>query len=509
VVDNLRITEIMYNPQDLNAEYIELKNIGVDPIDIGLVRFTDGIDFTFPSQELAAGEYILVAQDPTTLATVAPSIPPAVVILGPYTGLLDNGGEDIELVDAVGRTIHEFEYRDGWYDITDGGGFSLTLRDPENPDPSSWSQKKSWCASTYRGGSPGEPDNGLLPDHAVVINEALAHSDVEVYDWIELYNDTDQDINIGGWYLSDNDADDPNLKKYRIADGAVIYSHSYLVFTENEHFNNPGGDPGCLIPFALSEDGEEICISSAVGGELTGFRKIEDFGPSAADVAFGRYYNSGAGNYNFVAMDHNTKGYANADPKVWDVVINEIMYNPISLPGDTYDDEEYEYIELYNRTGATVDLQEYDPDEMEYVPWRFTNGIHYSFPPGASIPANGYIVVVKNLAAFSERYPTVPSGKIYGPFEEDMQLSNGGEKLDLSIPGDLVDTERMYIRIDRVDYSDGSHGENFPGGVDPWPSEPDGNNGDGSSLSRKVPGDYGNDVNNWEAAIASPAAINP
>jgi hypothetical protein len=56
VVENLRITEIMYNPSDPNAEYVELKNIGVDPINIGLVSFTDGIDFTFPSQELAAGD---------------------------------------------------------------------------------------------------------------------------------------------------------------------------------------------------------------------------------------------------------------------------------------------------------------------------------------------------------------------------------------------------------------------------------------------------------------------
>ena len=66
----------------------------------------------------------------------------------------------------------------------------------------------------------------------------------------------------------------------------------------------------------------------------------------------------------------------------------------------------------------------------------------------------------------------------------------------------------MYIRIDRVDYSDGSHGSGFPGDVDPWPSEPDGGNGDGSSLSRKVPGDYGNDVANWQAASDTAGEVN-
>ncbi|MHC4642515.1 MAG: hypothetical protein ACYS32_12795, partial [Planctomycetota bacterium] len=33
-------------------------------------------------------------------------------------------------MDAIGRTILDFEYRDGWRTITDGGGFSLTIIDP-------------------------------------------------------------------------------------------------------------------------------------------------------------------------------------------------------------------------------------------------------------------------------------------------------------------------------------------------------------------------------------------
>ncbi|MGD8501947.1 MAG: chitobiase/beta-hexosaminidase C-terminal domain-containing protein, partial [Phycisphaerales bacterium] len=54
VADYLRITEIMYHPKgtgdpnDPNEEFIELKNIGKDTLSINLVRFTEGIDFTFP-----------------------------------------------------------------------------------------------------------------------------------------------------------------------------------------------------------------------------------------------------------------------------------------------------------------------------------------------------------------------------------------------------------------------------------------------------------------------------
>ena len=85
-------------------------------------------------------------------------IPPGVQILGPYTGRLNDGGEEIELVDAIGRTIHEFDYKDGWYEITDGEGFSLTIKDPTSGDPTSWDEKSGWRPSAAIGGSPGEDE---------------------------------------------------------------------------------------------------------------------------------------------------------------------------------------------------------------------------------------------------------------------------------------------------------------------------------------------------------------
>jgi len=65
---------------------------------------------------------------------------------------------------------------------------------------------------------------------------------------------------------------------------------------------------------------------------------------------------------------------------------------------------------------------------------------------------------------------------------------------------------RCYIRIDRVNYSDGWHPEDCPGGVDLWPPEADGG---GQSLSRIDPDLYGNDPDNWEANDTSPGVVNP
>jgi hypothetical protein len=216
VADNLRVTEIMYNAQDPNEEFIELANTGPESINLNLVSFTDGIDFTFPSLELAADEHVVVVRDRNTFEARYGG---AVNIAGQYSGNLNNASERITLRDAIGRTILGFDYKDGWRSITDGEGFSLTVIDPANPDPDTWDSKASWRASAYTGGSPGHDDSGIIPEPgAVVINELLAHSHADATDWIELYNTTAVPVDIGGWFLSDSD-DDPF--RFEIAGGWI------------------------------------------------------------------------------------------------------------------------------------------------------------------------------------------------------------------------------------------------------------------------------------------------
>ncbi|MBN2316949.1 MAG: lamin tail domain-containing protein, partial [Sedimentisphaerales bacterium] len=494
VAENFRITEIMYHPQALtdagepNEEFIELTNIGTETINLNLVRFTNGIDFTFPSLDLAPGEYIVVVQDREIFeARYGTEIP----IAGQYTGRLNNAGERIVLEDALGQTILDFDFIDAWRSLTDGEGFSLTIIDPANPDLNSWNEKESWRASAYIGGSPGLDDSGLLPNPGdVVINELLANSSSGEPDWIELYNTTGTAIDLGGWFLSDNNA---NLFKYEIASGTIIAPNGYLVFFEDVHFGNTN-DAGCHEPFALSNNGERVILSSTENDILTGYREVEDFGASATDVSFGRYVKSSTGNTNFVAMESPTPGSENAYPLVGSIVISEIMYNPDWPAGGAYTNDQYEYIELHNISAEPVTLYDADKD----VSWAFTDGIDFIFPVDApvTIPAGSCVLVVKYPEAFMWRYPDVPIEKIFGPYEGS--LSNAGESLELSMPGD-----DSYIRIDRVNYSDGSHPEDCPGSVDLWPTEPD---GAGLSLRRRILTDYGNDPENWIADVPSPGS---
>ncbi|MCK5000066.1 MAG: lamin tail domain-containing protein, partial [Anaerohalosphaera sp.] len=305
VKENLLITEIMYHPAgDPNSEFIELKNVGTETINLNLVKFANGIDFIFSSVTLAAGEHVVVVKNIAAFNDRYTSF--SGTVAGEYVGSLDNNGEKVRLQDALGTVIHEFSYKDGWYGITDGGGFTLTVIDPANANPAMYGNKDTWRASTHHGGSPGTDDGGPNPGD-IVINELLAHSDAWPNDWIELYNASGVQIYIGGWYLSDNNDDDPNLMKYRIANGTTIAAGGYVVFTQDEHFGNA---------FALSENGEKVCLTSSAGGELTGYREVESFGASEVGVSLGRHYKASTDTYNFVAMSNTTKGYANAYPKV-------------------------------------------------------------------------------------------------------------------------------------------------------------------------------------------------
>jgi len=202
-----------------------------------------------------------------------------------------------------------------------------------------------------------------------------------------------------------------------------------------------------------------------------------------------------------VAMEANTPGGLNAYPKVGPIVINEIMYHPDWPDGSLYGNENFEYIELYNITSADVNL--YDEEGNS---WKFTDAIEFTFPADTNIPASAYLLVVKEPAAFTWRYGGMPPGvQVHGPY--DGKLSNGGEKVEISMPGDIDEFgTRYYIRIDRINYSDGSHPDDCPGGVDIWPIEAAGG---GKSLTRLVPNLYGNDPNNWDANSPSPGTVNP
>jgi len=233
-------------------EYVELKNISTNTtLNLTGVCFTNGIYFNFTGSAVTS----LLPQTNGAARSQPDGVHRPLRLRfqnrRSIYRALNNGGETLSLQDAVGEKILEFAYDNNWYPITDGLGFSLVIVN-ENAPWDTWGLKSSWRASGQMNGSPGttDPQPPVLPP--VRVNEALTHSG-SGSDWIELYNPTSTNVNIGGWFLTDNFY---NPMRYRIPAGTMLTPGGYLVFTGTSSFEL--GANG----FKLSSSGEQVYLFS-------------------------------------------------------------------------------------------------------------------------------------------------------------------------------------------------------------------------------------------------------
>jgi hypothetical protein len=173
---DLRITELQYHPapptpaeaaafigvKESDFEYLELYNAGATSLQLGNAWFAQGILFTFPATSLAAGQRLIIAKHPAAFCLRYPFVTNTVTVLGPYSDELSDTGERLELKDAMGETIFDFEYADDWYPHTDGTGRSLVIRDASLlPSTLHLEAPQSWGISFVSSGTPGYGDTIL------------------------------------------------------------------------------------------------------------------------------------------------------------------------------------------------------------------------------------------------------------------------------------------------------------------------------------------------------------
>ncbi len=176
--DFLRVSEILYAPAAPTAaelasiatlngsefEFVELTNIGPSPLDISGAQFVEGISFTFPDATiLNPGDHILVVANLTAFTLRHPG---GLNIAGEYTGKLDNDGEQLQILDALGENILEFSYNDVWHDPTDDEGYSLVLLDPATTPVTDFDRPANWGVSLTEGGDPGTESTGTSMTYA-------------------------------------------------------------------------------------------------------------------------------------------------------------------------------------------------------------------------------------------------------------------------------------------------------------------------------------------------------
>jgi len=113
------------------------------------------------------------------------------------------------------------------------------------------------------------------------------------------------------------------------------------------------------------------------------------------------------------------------------IVINEINYR------SEFVDKDIEFIELYNRSGQTIELSN----------WQINGGIEYNIPSGTFLTAGAYLLIAQNPIDAQSKFG-IPNA--LGPWIG--KLKNKGEDVRLF--------DNNYTLIDKVDYK----------GWQEWPS---------------------------------------
>ena len=114
-------------------------------------------------------------------------------------------------------------------------------------------------------------------------------------------------------------------------------------------------------------------------------------------VTNNEFYNLAVGDYNIVVKDGDNICVYEADVPIGveGLVINEINYRSSVAfdPGD--------WIELYNPKAVTIDISNWQIKD--------DNSTHvFVLPEGTQIAGNGFLVIVKDAAAFSSVFPNIP-----------------------------------------------------------------------------------------------------
>lgn len=419
----LAISEIMYRPaprtDGLSAEFVEIYNSNPFFHDMSGYRLAGDVDFVFPQGTIIpANGFVVVASRPADVQTLYG----VSGVYGPYTNTLKTAGT-VRLRDEQNTILLEVVYQNTrpWPMGADGTGHSIVLARPSygEADP------RAWAISDVAGGSPGAREAfRASPLRNVVINEILANAGPDpAQDYVELYNHSSQSVDVSGCVLTDN----PSTNRFVIPAATVIPARGFVAFTQTQ------------LGFGLKGNGDTIYLRSPDGSRVLDAQRFDAQGQG---LAFGRYPDGAA---EFYALSAQTPGTANTGYLNSDVVINEIMFNPISKNDDD------QFVELYNKGAAPVSLGG----------WSFVQGITYTIPPGVVLAPDSYLVVARNRTNLLAKYPALNNANTVGDFGGS--LAHGGERLALAMPEYNITTNAhgapvtnsIQIVVEEMTYSDG------------------------------------------------------
>ena len=450
--------EIHYAPSGGGPEWVELHNQFSIPVDVGGWRLAGGMDFTIPDgTTMPPGAYLVVSNAAGNPAGA----------LGPFTGILDNAGEELRLNTRHGRLMDRVSYDNtgAWPPEPNGTGVTLAKRSPLSASE----PPRSWAVSAQAGGTPGAENFPVGPAPAAPAQRiAFTAGSVWKYEqtgaapppaWTQLgFPD-------GGWSYGAGILGSASVAG--TAQATVLPARTVYFFRKAFVLPNGITAPQLLLTGRLRGeawiflDGTEVVHAPLQNGALNRLISAHTLAPGSHQLAVkvsAAAGDTGAGwDAALALVSHDMSSSPPPAVLTGPVVINEILYHKrpqyrSEVPAAAYVENAEEFVELHNHSAADVDIGG----------WRLTDAASYTFPANLIVTAGGFVVVNQT--------------------QLDGSLSDGGERLRLRDAGDVV--------VDEVAWADGGR----------WPDAADGG---GVSLELKDPRADNAVAESWAASNES------
>ncbi|MBA2329989.1 MAG: lamin tail domain-containing protein [Flavisolibacter sp.] len=423
------ISEIMADPTPQvglpNAEYIELKNVSGRPINLAGWRISTSTSTSgaFPSFQLEADSFVIL----TTTTQATNFMPFGKVLAVPSFPALPNDGSVLTLRSNEGRTIHSVEYNMNWYqnELKREGGWSLEMIDVRNP----CSGTTNWKASTDpSGGTPGKKNSvdAINPDKTPP--RLLRTYSLDSVTIVAVFDEP-----LDSLFAA-------TINNYSISNNIAINSAS---------------------PVAPLFSTVILKLASPILPGTTYTLNVTNLHDCSGNV---------------IGIHNHSKVGSAQEPLPFDIIINEILFNP--KPNG------YDFVEFYNRSNKILDLSKLSIANRNsagsLASIRKLTTTPYLLFPGE------YIVVTENPASLSTLYFVPEPSRI----------------LTLSLPsypntnGTVVLLNEQGTIVDEVSYSEKWHFDLIT-------------NREGISLERIDPSGPSNNPSNWHSAASTAGYATP
>ncbi len=383
------ITEINYHSSTyLNAgDWIEIYNSTDQNLDISNWKLkNDEVSFyVFPSSTIIpADSFLVVCEDVSQFISVFPE---NINYIGNLYNNLDDQGTSIELCPPDQPSIDMLTFTDTlpWPYTANGTGRTIELNNylTDNSKP------ENWHASINIGGTPGRR-NQAFSELNLFINEFMASNDSayagpqgDYPDWIEIYNAGNENVMLGGFYLSDKL--DNIEERYQIPDtypdSVSVPAGGYIIFYAN------GSTSSVLnLNFKLSSEGEAVGFWGTDGISVIDTLSYEE---QITDYSFGRYPD---GSDEWFIMSNFTPGYPNTEPSQ-----TIEIYSGYQFVSSYYSPENPDMLEVVSEilTDDLIYIRNSDGEVLRKIGSTWINGI------GNWIGTEGYLVNYNGTGQFT------------------------------------------------------------------------------------------------------------